>query len=790
MSIESTSSKTTFFLHEPAIPPEGPRSFPQKPTLPPVFYCAICFWASTAALFVVLQYASSSVMLAVCLGGLAVCVGAGAALYLRGTRPILLALLGICMGLACAGQAAYSLRADVSQLAQAGVDDYRFQIIEDVSESDFGKYCLARAYNSKGKSYLVRVNLPQDVQASCWDVFELRCAIRKPSRSAASYYWRKGCVGSITPYRVEVHAPTGILGLITGARRAGIAEYSQRNLEGELFLRSIVFGDRSDLFSSALYGSVKRVGLAHIVAVSGAHLGISIAFIAALLRALKVPRAVSLGTQAAVCVCYVLFTGAPHSAMRACAMVLCLLFAFFGSRRSFALNALSLCVMVFIVLQPRLCLSISLLLSSLATCGIVLFSPYCTAWLLFASGGRFEALCDTLGMTLSAIVATLPVTLPLFSQFSLIAPLSNLLTAPIFAMLCVGGMIAAFVGALVPGLDFAINLMVLLAQAFSDLINLLAAVPFAAVAVNVPTWLSVGLSFTGACLVLKHWPRPTRTRIRSCLMACVAFLVSLLALFPHAHATEIIMLDVGQGDAFVLRSGSQAVLIDTGNQEGAVLKGLARHDIRHLDAIMVSHPDDDHCGALATICDFVEVDRVLVAQDLLGCTCANCSKLRATAPAGALVGLAAGDVLNWGPFSARVIHPIRFVEEGGNADSLVLHVEADVNGDGKSDARALFCGDAEQEVLAHLQKQDLLNHVDIYKVGHHGSGGAFTAEQLDVLTPQLALVSVGENNRYGHPNEEIIDTLEQAGVTVLRTDQSGDVICKLDTTRISVTAVK
>ncbi len=720
-------------------------------------------------------------MLAVCFGGLVACVGVGAALYLKGTRPILLALLGLCMGMACAGQAAYGLRADASQLAQAGVDDYRFQIIEDVSESDFGKYCLARAYSPAGKSYLVRVNLPKDVQASCWDVFELRCAIRKPSRAAASYYWRKGCVGSITPYRVEARAPAGVLGLITSARKAGIEQYSTCDSEGELLLRSIVFGDRSDLFTSSLYGSVKRVGLAHIVAVSGAHLGISIAFIAALLRALKVPRGVSLGIQAAICVCYVLFTGAPHSAMRACAMVLCLLFAFFGSRRSFALNALSVCVIGFMVLQPRLCLSVSLLLSSLATCGIMLFSPYCTAWLLFACGGRFEALCDILGMSLSAIVATLPITLPLFSQFSLIAPLANLFTAPLFAILCVGGMIAALCGALVPGLGFAIKLMVLFAQAFSDLIHLFASVPFAAVAVNVPAWLSVGLSFTGTCLVLKHWWRPTRTRVLSCFVALVAFLVSLLALFPHAHATEIIMLDVGQGDAFVLRSGSQAVLIDTGNQEGAVLKGLARHDIRHLDAIMVSHPDDDHCGALATVCNFVEVDRVLVAQDLLGCTCANCSKLRAMAPSGVLVGLTAGDVLN---------HPVRFSEEGGNVDSLVVYVEADVNDDGKIDARALFCGDAESEVLAQLHEQDLLRHVDIYKVGHHGSGGACTSEQLDALAPALALVSVGENNRYGHPNEDIVNMLEGAGAVVLRTDQSGDVICKLDATRISVTTVK
>ena len=364
------------------------HAFPQKPTLPPLFLCAASLWAGTALVLNCLQGFSAQVMIGVCVCGFAASIACGLALYFRGAQAFLFALLGLSLGIACGGQAAYQLRMASQQAADLGVQSHRFQIIEDVQETDYGMYCLVRAYTDDGKSFLVRANLAKDTKAHCWDVFELRCAIRKPSRSAAAYYWKKGCVGSIAPYRVEAHQPAGLLGSIASVRQAGIEQLSQTGSEGELLLRSIVFGDRKELFSHSLYGSVKRVGLAHIVAVSGAHLGISIAFIAFVLRALKAPRGISIAIQAVVCVLYVLFTGAPHSAMRACVMVLCMLFAFFGKRRSFALNALAFCIIAFIVLEPRLCMSVSLVLSALATCGIILFSSYIASWLLDAFGGH------------------------------------------------------------------------------------------------------------------------------------------------------------------------------------------------------------------------------------------------------------------------------------------------------------------------------------------------------------------------------------------------------------------
>ncbi|MBQ9069122.1 MAG: DNA internalization-related competence protein ComEC/Rec2, partial [Eggerthellaceae bacterium] len=187
---------------------------------------------------------------------------------------------------------------------------------------------------------------------------------------------------------------------------------------------------------------------------------------------------------------------------------------------------------------------------------------------------------------------------------------------------------------------------------------------------------------------------------------------------------------------------------------------------------------------------FVEVDRVLVAADLLECSCSHCTSLRSSVGNDLIVGVRAGDQMSWGAFHATILSPAHFRDEGGNDDSVVMCVGIDPDGDGAIDARALFCGDAESEVLKSLIDQGTLGQVDIFKVGHHGSKGAFTYDQLAVLDPQIALVSAGQGNRYGHPNQETIELLEKAGVVVLRTDVSGDVVCKLTRERIEVSTIQ
>ena len=121
---------------------------------------------------------------------------------------------------------------------------------------------------------------------------------------------------------------------------------------------------------------------------------------------------------------------------------------------------------------------------------------------------------------------------------------------------------------------------------------------------------------------------------------------------------------------------------------------------------------------------------------------------------------------------------------------MCLVADADLDDDGSPDWRALFTGDAERDQLRALIDEGLVGAVDIYKVGHHGSKNALDDEEAAVLAPRIALVSAGAGNRYGHPAPDTLDRLEAAGARICRTDEQGDVSCKLTRERIEVRTLR
>lgn len=392
-------------------------------------------------------------------------------------------------------------------------------------------------------------------------------------------------------------------------------------------------------------------------------------------------------------------------------------------------------------------------------------------------------------------MTSLPISAALFSQVSLVSPAANVAASPLFGVVCAAGMLGAVVAVALPaasGLALAPGLL------GSELLCLVAKVaaivPFAAVPADVGMVFAVGASVVLSWALWRFWPQPS-ARSAACVgaagLAC-ALAVGVFA--PRLAGTEVVMLDVGQGDAFLVRSHGVTVLIDTGNRDQLLREALARHGIFRLDAVVISHADDDHCGSLDTLASVVEVGRVCMAADALECPCASCAELREDAAAlvgeDGLVGLEVGNALQVGSISLLAVWPYEFADEGGNGDSLTLLASADANGDGAADATALFCGDAEAEQLAAMIEAGSVSHVDLLKVGHHGSKAALTPELASALSPSLALVSVGEGNRYGHPAQTTLDTLEEAGASVLRTDVAGDVSCKLNAGGIRVSTLR
>lgn len=253
------------------------------------------------------------------------------------------------------------------------------------------------------------------------------------------------------------------------------------------------------------------------------------------------------------------------------------------------------------------------------------------------------------------------------------------------------------------------------------------------------------------------------------LTALVCF--ALVNVHPKWRVT---MIDVGQGDSILIEAPFKrvSVLIDTGGRgfgqssnppaKRATLNYLAARGITHLDALVLTHPDADHVGDAAVITGGIKVREIVTAPISAGDETIVAAQKLGHTPMHLVM---AGDHLRYGPLDLAVVAPNHADTEDTNPNSVVLYGTI-------GDSKWLFTGDADQTV----EKEQLLPQnlaVDMLKVGHHGSKTASAPEFINQIRPQLGLISVGANNRYGHPHQETLATFAQAHIPLLLTSSAG-----------------
>ncbi len=678
----------------------------------------------------------------------------------------------VCAGLAagCVAGGAYwnAWRHDIASYARAP-GPYTLITAHDARSGAFGPSVEGVVADATGVRRRVKAFFGRDEQAP--ELGQLTRVTGRLRPAQADERGRRmhqdGVSGTLSVNsRGQARWAPGVAGAIGHLRLRCVERVRRVPGDAGALLSGVLLGDRRLLADTPAEADFATAGLTHLVAVSGSHLVVVGALAAWLLDRLRVRRTAVMVAVVTVMAGYVVATGLQPSAVRALVMTVVAVGAVFGGRRADGIAALSCAVCLAFVVWPPVAFDLGFRLSVASVAGLLVFARLCGAWLEAALPGRVSALAQPLALTLVAQAVTFPLTAPVFGVVSLIAPVANLLVGPLVAAMLVVGLLGLAVGAASSMLGgAALHTAGALASLAVSIAGGLAGVAHAAVPVGEWWTIAAVAVVVAATAVWVLWPAPEHRAARLAASVAAFCLVVAVAGPPAPAGARVVVLDVGQGDAILIRDGPRTALVDTGPDAGALRAALARHDVRDLEWVALTHAHDDHTGGVPALAGAHRVGGVFVSDT---------DDEEAYARIGARLKapvheLDPGTRLTLGALVVTVVWPQEPAEDASENDSsLVLHVEG-------LERTMLLTGDAEADVLEPLVRGGVLGPVDVLKVGHHGSRASLTSGVLAALRPKTAVISVGAENRFGHPTSEALEMLRTAGVGVSRTDLNGDV---------------
>jgi competence protein ComEC len=573
--------------------------------------------------------------------------------------------------------------------------------------------------------------------------------------------------------------------------RARIEEKVQRLFPSEWpLVDAIVLAGTASL-DRELRDRFAAAGVVHLLAISGFHVGVVAGLVLALLALAGVPPRSAHLIGAGAAWVYVAFLGFPSAATRAGLLIAGLALVRLRGAPASGLGLLSTAFLGLLVADPLRLAQIGFQLSFAGALGLTLGAATLATYL--ARRRLPRAAASTVAAGVAATLLTLPLVAVHFGRVSLIGIPMTVLLSPLFALaipwtivalalepLWGGG--AAFIARAAEGVLIAVRVVV----------DWAGPKPWAATEVGLPLLLALaGGAAAGWSLVRRRGAMRASVRVTVLALATAAALlvVPIGQRLTQAGRLEVIMLDVGQGDAILVRTpANRWVLIDAGPSgrgfdAGArtVIPFLKRRGVDRIAVLFLTHADLDHVGGAAAVLSTLAVGSV-VDPGFPSATATYVEVLR-TAARAAVPWTVARRGMTWtlDGVTLRALTPLPPAPESSmdpsatrvegtetNAASLVLMLEY-------GDFSLLLTGDAPQDVESRLLRDGALTDIDVLKVGHHGSGTSTSWDLLSRITPELALISVGRRNRYGHPHPSVLRRLQRAGVETERTDLSGGI---------------
>lgn len=633
-----------------------------------------------------------------------------------------------------------------------------------------------------GKEFHIRTYLPEKTMLSPGDgvtgTFLLRCTL--PGCSKESDYYRSDGTFLIAYPRGELTVATAeklpwygypayirsqITALIQGAFPADTAG----------FARALLLGD-TDAIDYESNTAFKISGIRHVIAVSGLHVTILFSLVYLFTGRRKWLTAM-MGLP--VLFLFAAVAGFSPSITRACMMHALTVVALLFDREYDPPTALSFAVLLMLMVNPWTVTNVGFQLSVGCMIGIFLFSDRIKNWLMDRKRlGRFHGFSAKLAawfsvsvsISISASIFTAPLSALYFGTVSLVIILTNLLTLWVITCIfygillaCVAALFFAPLGSILAWVvSWPIRYVLFVAKT-------LAAFPLAAVytqSIYIVMWLIFCYGLLAVLLFMKR-KRPMILGCCAAMGLCIALLASWME--PLEDECRVTVLDVGQGQCILLQSQGKNYLVDCGGDSDTFAADqaaglLLSQGISHLDGLIITHYDRDHAAGAAYLLKRIPADYLYLP---------NCADADGTAQDlrsysdGQVLSVEQDVVVTFGSTKITLIPSQTAISDNESGLCVLFQSE---------NCDILITGDraakGERELIEHMTLPEL----EVLIVGHHGSKTSTSRELLIKTSPAVAIISVGADNFYGHPADEVLARLEDFGCIIYRTDRDGTVI--------------
>ena len=524
---------------------------------------------------------------------------------------------------------------------------------------------------------------------------------------------------------------------------------------------SIILGN-SNLLEEEELVLYRNLGLAHILAVSGLHIGIISGFLIFIFSRLGIKRKFNYIITLSIIWLYATLIGYSPSTLRACLMISILFLANLSHEPYDSLNTIFIAMFILLISNPFYLFSVSFQLSFIATISIIIITPRITQ-IFYPYKGK---IINSLAGIIAVNIGLLPINAYYFNSLPLLGIIANLISIPILSISLIIGMlmiIFKYVFAIInPILGVILNILL---NINSIVVNLLGDSPILNLNVFSPDLFTIICYYILLSIVIGLIKLDNMDiKIKKLLFYYLLMVVLVTSVSINLNESiEIHFIDVGQGDSILLNTRDSNYLIDTGGSfnddfdigKNITLPYLLKNGINTLDGIIITHFDSDHSQGLDALVNNIKVKSILASY------IPKDSKYQMK-----IINDNNKIVLDRNT-TLDIIWPnnaINIDNYNDNNKSLVLLLSY-------FDHKILFTGDIEKEV--ENQILDSRSQVDVLKVAHHGSKTSSTEDFLNKIRPKYSIISVGRNNFYNHPNQEVLERLLDINSTIYRTDEMG-----------------